>query len=488
MTVPHAWPWLGAGALLSMLSHGRWTIRVAPWLALAALLHFARVAPPLGGFFWTWLALVVAYGVANRGVMPVRGIRYLAVIGVVAALPALALLADHLLAPRVSGFASTLVLPLAWVAQEFAGSRVSRFGTWGNLAYSQAGDLPLMQLLSVTGLWGISFLIAWSAAVVNWAWDSHFDWTFVGPGVLMLGAVICAVYVAGGVRLLRRPAHEQTVRVAAVGWPDGLLERRTLMRLYAPPLADVDRATLHEGFQRIRERLLDDTRREAQAGAKIVVWPEACALTFAEDEAPFVDRARHLAREEGIHLLMGMCAIRPGPHPLENKAVLIAPSGDIRWSYVKQTATMAEAPVNVRGEAPIPTADSAYGRLASPICFDMDFPRIGRQAGRARADLLLVPASDWVEIGRLHLAMAVFRAVENGAAMVRSTRWGHSAATDPYGRVLAFMDDAATAERAMIAHVPVAAGLPTLYARLGDWLGWLCVAGFLLVLGLAVMR
>jgi apolipoprotein N-acyltransferase len=80
--------------------------------------------------------------------------------------------------------------------------------------------------------------------------------------------------------------------------------------------------------------------------------------------------------------------------------------------------------------------------------------------------------------------MAVFRAVENGAAMVRSTRWGHSAATDPYGRVLSFMDDFATRDGAMVAQVPVAAGVGTVYACFGDWLGWLCVAGlgFLVVL------
>jgi apolipoprotein N-acyltransferase len=277
--------------------------------------------------------------------------------------------------------------------------------------------------------------------------------------------------------------------VAGIGWPTAVVAQRELLRLYALPLTETERTGLRDGFRRVHRRLLEATIREARAGATIVMWPEASGLVFDEDEAEFLVRSQDVAREEGVYLLMGMATIRlDQARPVENKAVLIDPSGEIRWSYVKITAAGAEARVNVRGTAPIPSGDTPYGRLASPICFDMDFPWIVRETGRARADLLLVPASDWREIGRIHLAMAVFRAVENGVAMVRTTRWGHSAATDPYGRILSFMDDFTARDGVMVAHVPVAAGVATVYARFGDWLGWLCVAGTGLLVALHGVR
>ncbi len=42
-------------------------------------------------------------------------------------------------------------------------------GTQGNPAYTQYSNLPLLQLLSVTGLWGIVFVMSWLASLVNWA-------------------------------------------------------------------------------------------------------------------------------------------------------------------------------------------------------------------------------------------------------------------------------------------------------------------------------
>ena len=51
-----------------------------------------------------------------------------------------------------------------------------------NPAYTQYGNLPLLQLLSVTGLWGIDFLMSWLASVVNWAWERGFAWPRVRGG------------------------------------------------------------------------------------------------------------------------------------------------------------------------------------------------------------------------------------------------------------------------------------------------------------------
>ena len=89
-------------------------------------------------------------------------------------------------------------------------------------------------------------------------------------------------------------------------------------------------------------------------------------------------------------------------------------------------------------------------------------------------------------IDPLHTRMASFRAIEQGINLVRPTNDGLSLACDWRGNVLAVADYFETHDHSMIAQVPVK-GTQTLYARLGDWLPWLC-AGLLAASSLAAVR
>jgi len=481
-----AFAWLILGAALQLLGFGRWMTPLAAWLAPVFLLHFAHGVPLPAGFLWIWLALAVAFGISLRGIVPIPGLAYLALPVLWGFLGALPFAVDRLAAPLVPGFWATLVFPAAWTAIEFLDAGANPYGTWGAIGYTQHGVLPLMQLTSVTGVWGIGFLITWFAAVVNWAWDRQFAWEVVRDGLAIFAAVASVIALAGGLRLaLSRP--RATVRVAGIGWPKGIVEAEAFMRAVQPGLAPEQREKLRAAFARIQESFLERTAREARAGARIVVWPEANLMVFREDEAAFLERARALARREAIYLLMGLATLRPGErHTFRNHAVLVAPTGEIAYDYTKITAVPGfERKYSLPGDAPVAYADTPYGRIASPICYDMDFDAIVRQAGRARADLMLVPASDWEDIMPLHQQMAEFRAIENGAALFRITRWGGSGAVDAYGRRLAWMDDFRADDNVMVAQVPVKAGVRTVYARVGNGFAWLCVAALAGCLALA---
>lgn len=471
--------WLGIGGFLRLFDFGKWTIPTAAWLAPVFLLHFTRTNDPLTATIAIWLALFLATYVANRGVIPVPGIAYpiiTAFIGLAFTLP---YLGDRLLAARLPGLASTLVFPLAWVVVEFISARTNPFGSWGSIAYTQFGNHSLMQLASVTGIWGITFLIAWFGSTVNWIWDNQFEGEVVQTGFLAYGATWSLVILAGEARLVfSRLAR--TVRIAVIGWPDGILEPDKIMGVFDSQRPDREREPLRKAFRELQDYFLEESKREARAGAKIVVWPEASLMMFQEDEASFMERAKQLAREERTYLLMGMATIRLGDsRPVENKAVLINSSGEIAYSYIKSRPVPGwEARINVPGDGRILTHNSQHGRVASAICYDMDFPQLIRQVGDARIDTILVPASDWQTIKQLHHVLATFRAIENGVSMVRAARWGLSAAVDPLGRTVATMDHFSTARRAMIAYIPIA-GVRTVYARIGDLFAWLCVAGLL---------
>lgn len=470
--------WLILAAALQLLGFGRWMTPVAPWFVPVFFLHFTHNMPLLAGMLWVWLALAVALGISLRGIVPIPGLAYLILPVMLGLFGSLPYLADKMLAPLVPGFWVTLVFPMAWTAVEFLGARWNPYGSWGAVGYTQHGVLPLMQLTSVTGVWGIGFVIAWFASVVNWCWDQQFAWNVVQHGVLIFTGVTGAIFLLGGMRIAFAP-ERATVRVAGIGWPKGIIEAEEFMRAVMPDMTPAEREKLNQAFMRIQESFLARSAREARAGAKIIVWPEANLIVFREDESAFIERARALAREHNVYILMGVATLFPGErHTFRNHAVLLNPRGETAYDYTKITAVPGfEKRYSLPGGAPIPFADTEIGRIAPPICFDMDFDAIIRQVGRNKTDLMLTPASDWKEIMPLHQQMAEFRAVENGTALFRITRWGGSGAVDPYGRRLAWMDDFGAEDNVMVAQVPVKAGVRTLYARVGNMFAWACVTG-----------
>jgi apolipoprotein N-acyltransferase len=134
----------------------------------------------------------------------------------------------------------------------------------------------------------------------------------------------------------------------------------------------------------------------------------------------------------------------------------------------------------VPGSGVLGFADLPFGRVGAVICRDLDFPSTVQQAGAAGADLVVVPSFDWVEIDPFHSQYAVFRAIENGFSLVRPAGDGLSIATDPYGRVVAAMDQFQSSGRVMVATVPTT-GVRTPYGILGDWFGWASLAGLILL-------
>ncbi|HMX56105.1 MAG TPA: hypothetical protein PKE49_06245, partial [Leptospiraceae bacterium] len=116
---------------------------------------------------------------------------------------------------------------------------------------------------------------------------------------------------------------------------------------------------------------------------------------------------------------------------------------------------------------------------------DGDFPGLIRQAGQGRADLLLLPSSDWREIDPVHSRMTVFRAIENGSNLFRQTNLGLSLAADYNGRVLGETDHFRASDRSLVVQMPTS-GVWTPYSAAGDMFSWLAAIGFLILLTLAM--
>jgi apolipoprotein N-acyltransferase len=178
----------------------------------------------------------------------------------------------------------------------------------------------------------------------------------------------------------------------------------------------------------------------------------------------------------------------PAHAEAQNKAIVVAPAATGTLEYLKSHPVPGDPETG--GPRRIQYQDTPMGRIATAICFDLDFPGFLRQAGGARADLLLVPAKDWREIADLHAQMATCRAIENGTSLVRATGDGVSIVTDPLGRTLGSSNTFAGASPGfpgIMTEVPTRS-VPTLYARIGDLFAWLCLAGFTAISALALRR
>src|SRR5262249_13757608 len=160
--------------------------------------------------------------------------------------------------------------------------------------------LPLLQVTSVTGMWGVTFLVVWFAPVMNLAWERGFRWSEVKGPVAAFGLTLALVILFGEARLARAPTPA-TLRVAGVT-PKGELSDPAFDLFYRSlGLMDAPKGSVGPGeFRRVgaplAEHLFAATEREARAGAKLVVWSELAAWVLAEDEARLLDRAAALAR------------------------------------------------------------------------------------------------------------------------------------------------------------------------------------------------
>lgn len=483
-------PWrrvaaLAAGAAAMSLAHGNFSIPAAGWLAPFLLLLGLRDGGRMR--MGAGLALLVAaQAFAWRGALPFQGASYFAVTTAVALVTFLPYLVDRWLYPQLRPPLSTLVFPLALVSVEFLFSRAG-FGTWGLIGYSQAGELPLLQLLSVAGLPGLAFVLGWTGSV---AADVCFHGLKDEPRArttLALAVFLAALLVAGGLRLAAGPGNQATVRIAGVTIDNDAVFRDTWGPLtYGNPLSAPQAAATRPGTLALQQALLSRTEEEVEKGASIAVWSEGAALVLDRDEPDFIAAGQRLARERGVYLFMAMATMSPGAPLVENKVVVIDPNGRVRDVYLKSHPTPGE--MSRRGDGRIGWMDTPHGRLAWAICYDFDYPELIRQAGRVGADILIDPSWENAEMTPLHTEMATFRAIENGAALFRPVNEGLSLAVDSYGQVLARLNHFAEPgpERVLVADVPTA-GAATLFPWTRDAIPWLCLAGLFLLAGKALL-
>ena len=146
-------------ALAYFLSTGKSAVPLAGWLAPMLIVVFLNMAvKKRNALIVTFLMIFVLFSIKWTGYIPAPfPIFQLVCFGycLFIFLPYLL----HTLLYKKDSFVSTLVLPLSVVAVEYSWAIFSPFSSWGSTAYSMLGSNDLLQVVSVTGLYGVSFLL-----------------------------------------------------------------------------------------------------------------------------------------------------------------------------------------------------------------------------------------------------------------------------------------------------------------------------------------
>ena len=477
------WAILAFGAAISMFAvGGRWDIALAAWIAPVFLLRFSRTSTPLKAIGVIWLICIVNVAWStlqlSSGGSLAGPLVYGAAIGTILCFP---YIVDRLFAVRLGLVARLLVFPACLATAEFLVASFSPVGfVTGARAATQADNLPLLQVMSLTGPYSIGFLIAWFATTANLVWEEGSLQKVMRP-LLIFAAVLLAIISLGMARIAFAPTPSDYVDVAGITPSRAVKEDIRQVfganmpgSLEAVQAADQDK--LLAAYDILLDDLIDGTHEAAKAGAQIVIWSENAASATPESRNAVLERAAAVAREEGIYLNIGLSEAYS-----RNQTFLFNPDGKIEWHYMKNHPVFLMEPTPA-GDTPVPVTSTPFGRLSNVICFDADFPTLTRVS----ADIMLVPGADWPQIGRVHtLNMARLRAIENGYALVRIASNSQSAAFDRYGRILATQDTTSPERHIMYAQVSSKNG-GTLYNVIGDVFAWICLLGVAAAIGLVI--
>jgi apolipoprotein N-acyltransferase len=470
--------------ILGLFIGGKWNLPLAAWIAPIFALRFFRESDKAGrNFLLLWLASSIPVIISWQGatfmskIHPAAEATFFFLMTPIGLIP---YVIDRIYYRRFGSTAwLTLIFPIAVTAMDFFSSSGSPFGTFGAAAYSQRDFLPVMQIASVTGLWGITFVMSWFASLMNHLWDSGFKFTRLSLTFTCLLALIISL---GFVRTLFPAQPKHTATIAGFSLPNGkLIEMLNQIQ-------SGDEAGFRQSVDALHVEQLNQINKLADEGANIVSLQEGAGIGLTDQVEKLIADVSVIAKEKNIYIVLPTFDL--SKTPAENKVHIIDPSGNVVLTHVKYGGNDFEG--TLKGGGVLQSVDTPYGKLSAVICWDADFPNVIKQAGEQNIDLLFIPSQDWVEVKDIHAGMSVFRAVENGMTIFRQTGQGVSIVADAYGKQYNRVDsfDEPTSQFVSIQKVSTPIGsVNTLYPKIGDALGNIMLIGLLgLLIGLFVTR
>ncbi len=400
-----------------------------------------------------------------------------------------------------------------WIGYEYLRTRFYLGYAYGIIGYSQFAVTPLIQIADTLGVWGVSFLVVLPSFYLGHKYLARHEesggirgWT----GGVAYVAILAAVFVYG----IASPVDYSAVK----SW------RVALVQQNIDPWVG--------GF-RTYQKSLDALVRQSSLAIEetqpdIVIWSETSFVPsiyyhsqYREDQQRYelVRKLLDYLADQNVPFVVGNSdgrLVRTDSGELDRvdyNAVLVFEGDRIldtyrkihlvpfteHFPYERQLPWLHRALVenntNFWEKGSRYTVFEAAGvRFSTPICFEDTFGYLSRGFVQNGAEVIVNMTNDLWSFSEpaamQHMAMAVFRAVENRRSVVRSTNGGITTIIDPNGRITDIYPP--FVEGYLAGDVPVYTGTDTVYTRYGDWFAWvmvvLAVAEVLTGFGVLVVR
>jgi apolipoprotein N-acyltransferase len=399
-----------------------------------------------------------------------------------------------------------LLLPFLWTSIEFPQAALPVTFPWFLLGNSQYLN-PITQVSSITGIYGMSFLI--------------------------VATNVCAAF---WIRKYFQKNEERIVSKAAVIVTAGFVLMMVVLFIWGrsrqAQSASGERASIallqgnYDHLDKWNQKNLSEIQREyselsAKAGREdpdLIVWPETAIPQVINTDRKAPDEGEEWQRQDsrriveeavrraGVYSLVGGLRSPPNPETVGNYNASFLFDGEGKLTeqeyYKRNRVPFGEFvplqkilffvdPVSVGGatflkgkrdtvfEIPWGERSLKFGVL---ICYESLFPHMGREHVANGAELLVVTSNDsWygkTTMPHQIAALAVIRAIESGVPMVRSANTGLTMWCDARGNIQQVLKDeygeSLFVEGYLMAH-PNIENLNTAYVRYGDVFAWICV-------------
>jgi apolipoprotein N-acyltransferase len=380
--------------------------------------------------------------------------------------------------------------PFLWICTEVARAYLPEISfPWALLGYAPAENSAFLQLATITGVYGLSFLAAAFNSLLLWV-----DCGSASEGKRRLGIYAAALIalllvMTVGPHFVPKAEAHHWARAVQPNFPENEQYVGDWYADHKTDLVDLENLSLRPSPNGVAPDLL--------------VWPEAPA-PFSFQDAHFVPYISHLATEFHNPMIVGVIDWKPSAEIIHgsprtvmvpyNSAAMLNAYGQRTFSYDKIHLVpfgeyepfpfihqvVASVSEEVGGfhkgtVRSVGTFPNGY-KFSVFICYEAIYPGEIREFTDRGAQLLVNISNDgWFgtsAAAEQHLRMARVRAVENRRWLLRDTNSGITASIDPYGNVT----------RVLNRDERDSADLPydfrtdrTMYVRFNDWFAWMCV-------------
>jgi apolipoprotein N-acyltransferase len=394
--------------------------------------------------------------------------------------------------------------PFIWILLEYLRSNLSFLALpWGLLAHSQYQNALVIQIASIAGTYGVSFLIvavnaAGAALLYPWfvrqkIFNTESPLKSSKKSVTALagasGALVLLTMLYG-IREISSPIEGKEIKISVV---QGNIEQSQKWdKKYAPLIMRTYSAL---------------TLAAAKDRPDLIIWPETATPRAMNTDPKLEKQIRKIAEAAGTPLLLGSSQVYkfkrndPKAAKVKNSAYLVPadprlklsqqydkirlfPFGEylpykskVPWSYIG----VPDVGNYIEGKEHIVFTLPEF-RFGVTICWENLFADFVRQFVKNGAQFIVNMTNEaW--FGRTgapyqFVSMNVFRAVENRVFVIRCTNTGISCFIDPNGRIINTVKDENGTEvfiRGVASGWVIPQNSNTVYTRYGDWFVWVSV-------------